>query len=107
MERLDARRGAIERRTLSETNGYFNAGWSRMNAGISIGTGTLAEMLRQSAPVISAVGRIVSAYASGQYRFPNLERAWCDGAYWLHEALAEPIDAIVSTAVRFQATGAE
>lgn len=92
--RLDARRGAMERRTLSETNGYFNAGCSRMNACISVGTGTLAEMLRQSAPVISAVGRIVSAFASGQYRFPNLERAWCDAAYWLHEALAEPIDAI-------------
>ncbi len=94
MGRLDARRGAIERRTLSEAHGYYNADWSRMDAGTSIGTGTLAEFLRQSASVIVAVGRLVSAFASGQYRLPILERAWCDAAYWLHEALAEPIDAI-------------
>jgi hypothetical protein len=67
MGRLDARRGAIERRTLSEAHGYYNAGWSRMDAGTSIGTGTLDEMLRQSASVLVAADvilRVVEADAS-------------------------------------------
>ncbi len=94
MGRLDARRGATERRTLSEARGYYNAGWSRIEPGLSIGTGTLADILQKTAPTIAAVGGRVTSFASGQFRLPNLERAWCDAAYWLHEALAEPTDAI-------------
>lgn len=94
MGRLDARRGAAERRTLSEAGGYYNAGWSKTEAGLSIGTGTLADILQKTAPTIAAAGRCVELFASGQFRFPNLERAWCDAAYWLHEALVEAIDAI-------------
>lgn len=41
-----------------------------------------------------AVGSLVRSFATGQHRLPRLERAWCDAAYWLHEALAENIDAI-------------
>ena len=40
------------------------------------------------------MGRLVKSFATGQYRFRKLEQAWCDAAYWLHEALAENIDAI-------------
>ena len=36
----------------------------------------------------------MQSFASGVYRKPNLERAWCDAAYWLREALAEPMDSI-------------
>ncbi len=96
MGRLDARRGATMRRTLSESQGVYNPGWSRVEAGLSIGTGTLADILRTTAPIISAVGACVASFASGRYRLPNLERAWCDAAYWLHEALAEPMDAIAT-----------
>lgn len=94
MGRLDARRGAAEQRTLSESDGYYNAGWSKREAGLSIGTGTLADILQKTAPTIAAAGRCVAAFATGQFRLPNLERAWCDAAYWLHEALVESIDAI-------------
>jgi hypothetical protein len=94
MGRLDARRGAAERRTLSEARGYYNAGWSRIEPGLSIGTGTLADILQKTATTITAVGHCVKSFATGQFRLPNLERAWCDAAYWLHEALAEPSDAI-------------
>ena len=43
---------------------------------------------------MTAVGNVVQSFASGVFRRPNLERAWCDAAYWLREALAEPIDSI-------------
>jgi hypothetical protein len=94
MSRLDARRGAAEKRTLSEGHGYYNAGWTKMEPGLSIGTGTLADILRKAEPLITAVGGCVRSFVTGCFRFPNLERAWCDAAYWLHEALAEPLDSI-------------
>lgn len=27
-------------------------------------------------------------------KLPFLEQAWCDGAYWMREAFAEPIETI-------------
>lgn len=94
MSRLDARRGMAVKRTLSEAHNYYNAGWTRMEPGLAIGTGTLADILQKTEPLITAVGSCVKSFAGGRFRFPNLERAWCDAAYWLHEALAEPLDSI-------------
>jgi hypothetical protein len=94
MCRLDARRGAAEKRTLTETNGYYNAGWTRMEAGLAIGPGTLADILKQCDQLLTAIGNCVQSFTTGQFRLPTLEQAWCDAAYWLHEALAEPMDSI-------------
>jgi hypothetical protein len=65
-----------------------------MEPGLCIGTGTLADILRKTEPLITAVGSCVRSLATGCFRLPHLERAWCDAAYWLHEALAEPLDSI-------------
>jgi hypothetical protein len=54
----------------------------------------MAEALQKAAPVIEAVGKCVTSFATGRFRLPNLERAWCDAAYWLHEALAETSAAV-------------
>jgi hypothetical protein len=94
MTRLDARRGAHQKHTLSETNGYHNVGWGRRDPGMAIGAGTLHDILQKAAVLFVAVGNIVRSFAAGTYRLPVLERAWCDAAYWLHEALVEPIDSI-------------
>jgi len=94
MSRLDARRGVAEKRSLSESHGRYNAGWTRTEPGLAIGAGTLADILQKTEPLITAVGSCVRSFATGRYRLPNLERAWCDAAYWLHEALAEPLDSI-------------
>jgi hypothetical protein len=94
MSRLDSRRGSTEKRVISEANGYYNGSWSRKEPGLAIGTGTLADILQKTKPLVTAVGNVVRAFSTGVYRLPNLEHAWCDGAYWLHEALAEPIDSI-------------
>ena len=94
MSRLDSRRGSADKRVFSEANGYYNGSWTRKEPGLAIGTGTLADILQKTKPLITAVGNVVRSFSIGVYRLPNLERAWCDGAYWLHEALAEPIDSI-------------
>jgi hypothetical protein len=94
MARLDARRGTSQKRTLSESDGYHGASWTRKEPGLSIGQGTLPDILQKMAPIFIAVGNIVRSFASGSFRMPKLERAWCDAAYWLHQALAEPLDTI-------------
>lgn len=97
MARLDARRGTSQKRTLSEAHGHHSSGWSNQEPGLSIGAGTLADILQQTAPIFTAVGNVVHSFASGSFRFPVLETAWCDAAYWLHQALAESIDTIAVT----------
>jgi hypothetical protein len=94
MTRLDVRRGEAQRRTLSRSRNSYSVSVSKRDAGLPIGPGTMADVLQRTAPVIEAVGKCVTSFATGQFRLPNLERAWCDAAYWLHEALAETSDAI-------------
>jgi hypothetical protein len=94
MVRLDARRGMSQKRTLSEADGYHSAGWTRKEPGMTIGQGTLLDILQKAAPIFTAVGNVVHSFASGSFRLPILERAWCDAAYWLHQALAESINTI-------------
>ncbi len=94
MSRLDARRGTSQKRTLSESDGYHNVGWTRKEPGLAIGQGTLPDILTKAELIFTSVGKVVRSFASGSFRLPVLERAWCDSAYWLHQALAESIDTI-------------
>ena len=94
MTRLDVRRGEAQHQTLSRSGDSYSVSVSNRDAGLPIGPGTMADVLQKTAPVIEAVGKCVTSFATGQFRFPNIERAWCDAAYWLHEALAETFDSI-------------
>ena len=94
MARLGARRGTSQKRTLSEAEGHHSAGWTRKEPGLAISQGTLPDILQKAAPIFTAVGNVVRSFASGSFRLPVLERAWCDAAYWLYQALAESIDTI-------------
>jgi hypothetical protein len=94
MSRLNVRRGEAQAQTISRSGPSYSVCYSNLDAGLPIGPGTMAEAIQRAAPVIEAVGKCVTSFATGQFRLPNLERAWCDAAYWLHEALAETSDAI-------------
>ena len=94
MSRMDSRRGSAEKRVISEADGYYNESWTRKEPGLAIGSGTLADILQKITPLVTAVGNVVRSFTTGVYRLPILERGWCDAAYWLQEARAEPIDSI-------------
>jgi hypothetical protein len=94
MSRLDSRRGAADKFTVSRAGGHYSSGWTRMDAGMAVGPGTLADILQRHQRLIESVGNCVRSFASGRFRVPALEQAWCDAAYWLHQALAEPMDSI-------------
>lgn len=97
MCRMDARRGFVEKRTFSEVNGQSSWGTQRREPGLAIGQGTLEAVLQQTPTLISSVGHVVESFASGSYRLPTLERAWCDSAYWMRESLFDAIDTLAVT----------
>jgi hypothetical protein len=94
MARLDARRGTVDKFTLSEADGGYSYSSSTVEPGLSIGPGALTDILNKSEPIMTAVGNRVGSFATGRFRLLALERSWCDAAYWLHQALAEPLDSI-------------
>lgn len=94
MSRLDARRGEAQTQSISLSNGVYAMSSTTLDAGLVIGQGTLTHALQRSASIMAAVGHRVMAFATGRFRFPRLEQAWCDAAYWLHEALSEKRDAV-------------
>jgi hypothetical protein len=94
MSRLDTRRGEADRHSISLSNGTYHLRSTVRDPGLVIGAGTLADALVRSTQWVHAIGSCVTSFATGRFRFPNLELAWCDAAYWLHEALAEVSDAI-------------
>lgn len=94
MSRLDGRRGGASSQTLSRTATSDCGGHSIHDAGLTIGQGTMQDILQTCAPLVDAVGRCITAFATNRFTFACLEQAWCDAAYWYHEALAERIDSI-------------
>ena len=56
MCRLDARRGVQAMRTVSESEGELRESWARRGPGLAIGSGTLADILRRTAPVVTGIG---------------------------------------------------
>jgi hypothetical protein len=94
MSRLATRRGPGAKVTVSVSDGRQSGGLSNVEPGLSIGDGLLGQIVRETAPLITAVGNCVRSFATGTFRLPKLEQAWCDAAYWLHQGLAEPLDSI-------------
>jgi hypothetical protein len=97
MCRADTRRGAAHKHTISQVSGHSRTSWTRKEPGISIGAGTLADILAKTEPLMGAVGEFTAGFVSGTFRLPRLEQGWCDAAYWFHEALAEVVDNIAVT----------
>jgi hypothetical protein len=92
--RLYAHRGTPTKLTLCEAGGLFYKDHSWDAPGQALGTGTLHHFLSLNSTVVSAVGDRVGSFSKGQFQLPRLELAWCDAAYWFHEALSEIIEGI-------------
>ncbi len=43
---------------------------------------------------IRSFGNRISTFLGGASDLRTLEQAWCDGAYWFHQGLAEPMDTV-------------
>jgi hypothetical protein len=63
-------------------------------AGLGISGETLETVIAGGRQVLDAVGNRISAYVTGSCLLPQLEQAWCDGAFWFHEAISKPLDTV-------------
>ena len=95
--RMYARRGPVSKVVIREVNGKFGSSSSNLHPSLSVGPGLVEDLLMKGAKFIASTGRRIETYLNGAAELPNLERAWCDAAYWLHQALAEPMDALAVT----------
>jgi hypothetical protein len=53
-----------------------------------------AHVLPQIAPTLGVMGQRLASYLGATSPVPDLDEAWCNAAYWYHEALAEPLDTV-------------
>ncbi|WP_035227245.1 hypothetical protein [Agrobacterium tumefaciens] len=54
----------------------------------------IAEHMEAASPFLQSMGRRLAAYLSATSPLPELDEAWCNAAYWYHEALAEHLDTV-------------
>ncbi|HEV2098391.1 MAG TPA: hypothetical protein VGR45_05640, partial [Stellaceae bacterium] len=87
-------------RTLPPWRGSISVAGDKCEIGMKQALGmwipgnTLENIITQGKQVLNAMGDRILAYVTGVSLLPQLEQAWCDSAFWFHEALSEPLDAV-------------
>ena len=77
-----------------ETEQSTHARNERRDPGFGFSPEAFGMYLAKNRQLLDSVGRRVAACTRGDGRFPGLEQAWSDAAYWFHEGLTEPLDTI-------------
>jgi hypothetical protein len=94
MSRVTSRTLPSWRGNVSVVDQSWQIGMEHVAPGLGISRGTLETVITAGRQVLDAMGNRISAYVTGNYVLPQLEQAWCDGAFWFHEALSEPLDTV-------------
>lgn len=50
--------------------------------------------IKEVEPGLRSMGQRLSAFLDASSSVPDLDEAWCNAAYWYHEALAETLDTV-------------
>lgn len=58
------------------------------------GPDLIANHLASAKPAFESMGRRLDGYLTAASPLPELNAAWCNAAYWYHEALAETLDTV-------------
>lgn len=94
MSRTTGRANPPYRGTIAVSNHEISANLQNLEAGRLLLSDTLESILDSGEELIGSFGTRVSAFLRGGSDVQALEQAWCDGAYWFHEGLAEPMDTV-------------
>jgi len=70
------------------------ASWSNHAPGLALAPGALERHLDQAEPLLESVGARITNFLNPGGPLPRLNSAWADAAYWFHEGITEPLDAI-------------
>jgi hypothetical protein len=76
------------------TKHHTHFGIHQRGPGLGIPGAAFDQQLYGHRSLIESIGRRVDAYVNGTKTLPKLEQSWCDGAFWLHEGLAEPLSTV-------------
>ena len=94
MSRTTARANPPYRGSVAVSSNEINAGLRNMEAGRLLLPETLLSIIGSAEELMRSFGRRISAFLSIGSDLQALEQAWCDGTYWFHEGLAEPLDTV-------------
>lgn len=97
ISRVTGRTAPAWRGNLFVTNGQVSAGIENNEAGHGLSGPAFEQMLGNGSDVLVSAGKSIDAFLTGLGGLTTLRQAWCDGAYWFHEALLEPLGTVAST----------
>lgn len=95
MARVTSRTTPAFRGRVAISDANIGMGTANRSPGLALSGPAFTGMLVDSADLLKAVGRRLAAFVGGPPgKLAQLDQAWCDGAYWFHEGLAETLDSI-------------
>ena len=92
MSRVTARANPPYRGSIAVSQNEITSSLRNMEAGRLVTPETLETLNGSSKQLVRSFGSRISSFLSGRSQLQALEQAWCEGAYWFHEGLAEPMD---------------
>jgi hypothetical protein len=95
LARATGRAAPIWRADISLTSGNnLSTGTSNRVPALGRAPELLIQHLASAKPLLESMGRRLAAYLAATSSLPDLDEAWCNAAYWYHEALAESLDTV-------------
>jgi hypothetical protein len=77
-----------------ESSGSINTATTNRLPALARAPELLVQHLALARPLLESMGRRLAAYLAATSPLPDLDEAWCNAAYWYHEALAEKLDTV-------------
>jgi hypothetical protein len=76
---------------LVNRNGHVAPAYSNHESGKLLSGEVFDTIVDRAQSVLNSAGARLNALISGNSQLLNLEMAWCNSAFWFHEALSEPL----------------
>jgi hypothetical protein len=93
--RASARAAPVWRVDVSRTEGGgFSEGMQNLMPVLALSPELVELYIKKVEPSLHSMGQRLGAFLDASSPFPDLDEAWCNAAYWYHEALAEPLDTV-------------
>lgn len=93
MRRLTGRTGPVWRADLEVKDEVITGSITNNQPGKTLPSEVFNQLVLEGKEILESVGRRIDAFVSCE-PMSEPDQAWCDSAYWFHEALAEPLDSI-------------
>ncbi len=95
ISRASARAAPIYRVDVSRAEeGGWREGICNMSPALAMSSGDIEVWLNKVEPQLRSMGQRLTAFLDASSPVPDLDEAWCNAAYWYHEAVAETLDTV-------------